>query len=213
MKLRTAVIACLLLGFLAWGYSTWSSRDASMPTGIAHADGCPLPPGVAAGEAPRQSAVPSSLAAFVMPAATLQPLAGFSVEARVLSRENYRLGREAELSPTDLALGWQRMREDPVLAQLKISQSSRWYHYRWAGDPPLPPREIARSSANMHMIPASESVTRALAAVRKDDRVRIDGWLVEAKAADGWHWRSSLSREDTGAGACEVVYVCSITRL
>ena len=63
-----------------------------------------------------------------MPAATLQPLAGFSVEARVLSRENYRLGREAELSPTDLALGWQRMREDPVLAQLKISQSSRWYH-------------------------------------------------------------------------------------
>ena len=100
-----------------------------------------------------------------------------------------------------------------MLAQLKISQSSRWYHYRWAGDPPLPPREIARSSANMHMIPASESVTRALAAVRKDDRVRIDGWLVEAKAADGWHWRSSLSREDTGAGACEVVYVCSISRL
>ena len=65
----------------------------------------------------------------------------------------------------------------------------------------------------MHMIPASESVARALAAVRKDDRVRIDGWLVEAKATDGWHWRSSLSREDTGAGACEVVYVCSITRL
>ena len=213
MKLRTAVIACLLLGFLAWGYSTWSARDAGVLAGIAHADGCPLPPGVTAGEAPLQSAVPASLAAFVMPAATLQPLAGFSVEARVLSRENYRLGREAELSPTDLALGWQRMREDPVLAQLKISQSSRWYHYRWAGDPPLPPQEIARSSANMHMIPASESVARALAAVRKDDRVRIDGWLVEAKAADGWHWRSSLSREDTGAGACEVVYVCSLTRL
>ena len=144
---------------------------------------------------------------------TITPLQPFRLEARVLGREDYRFDRGARISPTDLALGWQRMREDPVLAQLKISQSSRWYHYRWAGDPPLPPQEIARSSANMHMIPASESVARALAAVRKDDRVRIDGWLVEAKAADGWHWRSSLSREDTGAGACEVVYVCSLTRL
>lgn len=213
MNLRNAVIACLLLGFLGWWYSTYSSRDAARPAGTALADGCPLPPGVSAGEAPLQSAVPDSLGAFALPAATLQPLAGFSLEARVLSREDYRLGREAELSPTDLALGWQRMREDQVLSQLKISQSSRWYHYRWANQPPLPPQEIARSSANMHMIPAGESVARALAAVRKDDRVRIEGWLVHAKAADGWQWRSSLSREDTGAGACEVVYVCSITRL
>ena len=37
--------------------------------------------------------------------------------------------------------------------------------------------------------------------------VRIDGWLVEAKAGDGWHWRSSLTRKDTGAGACEVIFV------
>ena len=213
MKLRTAVVACLLLGFAVWGYSTYSSRDADLAAGIVQAEGCPLPPGVSAGQAPLQSDVPASLGAFVLPAATLQPLAGFSLEARVLSREDYRFGREADLSPTDLALGWQRMRDDDVLAQLKISQSSRWYHYRWANQPPLPPQEIARSSANMHMIPANESVARALAAVRKDERVRIDGWLVQAKAADGWQWRSSTSRDDTGAGACEVVYVCAITRL
>ena len=35
----------------------------------------------------------------------------------------------------------------------------------------------------------------------------------EAKidAADGWHWRSSLTREDDGNGACELVYTCAIT--
>ena len=44
-------------------------------------------------------------------------------------------------------------------------------------------------------------------------RVRIDGWLVEASASDGWRWRSSTTRDDTGGGACEVVYVCGITRL
>ena len=75
------------------------------------------------------------------------------------------------------------------------------------------PQEIARSSANMHMIPATDDVAAALAGVRKGDRVRIDGWLVEAHAADGWRWRSSTRRDDSGGGACEVVYVCAITRL
>ena len=37
-----------------------------------------------------------------------------------------------------------------------------------------------------------------MADVRKDDHVRIDGWLVEADAPDGWRWRSSTTREDTG---------------
>ena len=48
--------------------------------------------------------------------------------------------------------------------------------------------------------------------VEAGDRVRIDGWLVQVNAPDGWRWRSSLTREDSGGGACEVVYVCSITR-
>ena len=147
-----------------------------------------------------------------MPAATLQPLAGFSVDARVLSRENYRLGREAELSPTDLALGWGRMGDEAVLSKLAISQAGRWYHYRWRGDPPIPPQEIIQSSANMHMIPSDRTVASALREVRPGQRVRIDGWLVQVDAKDGWHWRSSLTRHDTGGGACEVVYVCSISR-
>ena len=64
----------------------------------------------------------------------------------------------------------------------------------------------------MHLIPANEAAAEALRRVRKDDRVRIDGWLVEAEATDGWRWRSSTTREDSGAGACEVIYVCSIER-
>jgi hypothetical protein len=156
--------------------------------------------------------VPASLAPFRLQAATLKPLAGFSVEARVLSREDYSVGREADLSPTDLALGWGRMRDDDVLSRLDISQGGRFYSYRWEDQPPLPPPEIVRSSANMHLIPANEAAAEALRRVRKDDRVRIDGWLVEAEATDGWRWRSSTTREDSGAGACEVIYVCAIER-
>ena len=59
------------------------------------------------------------------------PVAGFSIDARVLSREEYAVGREADLSPLDLALGWGPMRRDDVLSQLKISQGARFYTYRW----------------------------------------------------------------------------------
>jgi hypothetical protein len=174
---------------------------------------CPMPPTVAALGAPLQSGVPAALSPIRLKPATLRPLAGFSVDARVLSRQDYRSGRESELSPTDLALGWGRMRDEAVLARLEISQSGRWYLYRWSDAPPIPVDEIVRSSANMHLIPASDDVARALDHVQRGDRVRMDGWLVEADAPDGWTWRSSLSREDSGDGACEVVYVCSLARL
>jgi hypothetical protein len=75
----------------------------------------------------------------------------------------------------------------------------------------LPKDEIARSSANMHMIPSDVRVAAALRKVREGDDVRIDGWLVQVDAADGWRWRSSTTRDDTGSGACELVYVCAIT--
>jgi hypothetical protein len=62
----------------------------------------------------------------------------------------------------------------------------------------------------MHVIPANDDVARALSRVREGDRLRMDGWLVEVDAPDGWTWRSSTTREDSGDGACEVVYACSL---
>jgi hypothetical protein len=64
----------------------------------------------------------------------------------------------------------------------------------------------------MHLIPADAEVAREMAKVDADDRVRIDGWLVQVEAGDGWRWRSSLRRDDSGGGACELVYVCAVRR-
>lgn len=212
MSLRLWVVLGVLIS-AGWWYSPVSPRVPKAGGVLAGTTvTCPPPPRVGAGHDPLQTPIPMSLSSFRLQAATLQPLAGFSIDARVLSREDYSFGREADLSPTDLALGWQRMRDDAVLSRLAISQASRWYQFRWDGDPPLSPQEIARSSANMHMIPSDQATAKALRDVRAGDRVRIDGWLVEATTTDGWRWRSSLTRDDTGGGACEVVYVCSITR-
>ena len=40
--------------------------------------------------------------------------------------------------------------------------------------------------------------------------ITLHGYLVEVRANDGWHWRSSLTRNDTGNGACELVWVESV---
>jgi len=230
MSARAWLALLVLIAATGWWFSPVSPRkadgyeragvtggetDAATSTQVRNAPAiaCPLPPLVQPFDPPRQSPAPASFAPIRLRAATLTPLAGFSIDARVLSRREYRSDREAGLSPVDLALGWGRMRDDAVLSQLDISQSGRWYRYRYGGTPPIPQAEIDRSAANMHMIPGSRAIAAALDDVEAGQRVRIDGWLVEAQAPDGWRWRSSLTREDTGQGACELVYVCAITRL
>ncbi|QNP39853.1 hypothetical protein [Lysobacter solisilvae (ex Woo and Kim 2020)] len=228
MSSRGWLALLLLVAVAGWWFSPLSPRTprgyerieaapvaitTATPATTMTATGCPLPPRVAAFEAPLQTDPPASLPPFRLRAATLTPLAGFSIDARVLSRREYRSDREAALAPVDLALGWGRMRDDAVLQRLTITQSARWYHYRYGGEPPIPQREIERSAANMHLIPGSAAIASALRDVDAGSRVRIDGWLVEARAADGWRWRSSTTREDAGAGACELIYVCAITRL
>lgn len=139
----------------------------------------------------------------------LTPLADFVISARVLSTEDYWMGREAELSPVDLALGWGRMAEPAILENIKIRQSSRWYY--WSTDNfPIPRREIETHSANMHMIPANDDIKDQLKAIDENQVITLAGSLVRADAADGWQWISSLTRDDTGNRACELFYVTDV---
>lgn len=143
----------------------------------------------------------------------LTPLADYDIEARVLSREDYSIDAGSDLAQTDLAVGWKRMSDSAVIDQLEIEQSARFFTYRWPDAPPIPAREIERSAANMHMIPADDGVARDLQKVRKGSIVRMRGHLVAARRNDGFQWRSSLTRNDTGGGACELFLVDSIELL
>ena len=134
----------------------------------------------------------------------LQPYEG---EFRVLSKENYSFGREAELSPVDFALGWGKMKDPQVYKQLSIRQSNRWYYWRYENSPPIPVNEISSQSANTHLIPANKEIAKQLAKIDPDNLIYLKGQLVEVKSEDGWMWRSSLSRDDTGNGACELMLV------
>jgi hypothetical protein len=137
---------------------------------------------------------------------TIKPLAKFSLSARVLSRADYSWDAGAALVPVDLALGWGRMSDSAVLDKIEISQSGRFYFWR-VSEFPIPESEIIESSANMHLIPADATIQRDIERTRVGDVVTFDGYLVEADGPNGYKWVSSLSRSDSGAGACELVWV------
>lgn len=188
------VLWLALLVMLGWGALDWWQQRPLHPR-----------PGVLAAEAPEQVDLDEG-AVLQRADVSLQTRAHFALTARVLSREDYRWDAGASLAPMDLALGWGRMSDSTVLSRIDVSQSGRFYY--WHVDSfPIPRREIETSSANMHLIPADEGVRRAMDRVRRGELVHIEGFLVDASRADGWHWRSSLTREDTGNGACELVYV------
>ncbi len=189
---RALVLIVAVAVVLAW--RDWLQRE------IAH------PPGVLVPEYPRQQADPSARP-LELEGYRLTPRAGLDIRARVLSREDYRWGEEANLSPVDLALGWGVMSDQSVLDRIEISQGGRWYFTRFELPAPLPDRDIIRHSGNMHMIPADAYVRRQLKRVRRGDVVHAKGLLVDIDHPSGFHWRTSLSREDTGGGSCEIFYL------
>lgn len=184
------VIALCIYG----GWNAWTHR------------GIDRPPGILAQDEPSQQNYDPLPAAFDHDGYAIQPLARFSLLARVLSRSDYHLDRLSSLIPTDLALGWGPMSDSTVLHSLKIEQNDRFYFWS-ATEFPIPRRDIETHSANMHLIPADAGVRRALRRVRPGALIQLGGELVEVHAAKGWSIRSSMTRDDTGAGACEVVWV------
>lgn len=167
------------------------------------------PPGILTAAAPSQIDLQAS--GFAVDDYQITKRARFEIEARVLSTENYYLSREADLSPIDLALGWGVMSDQGLLELLDISQSGRWYHWRYEGSIPVSDQQIISNSANMHMIPATELVEQSLMKLRQGDLISLRGYLVDVDHHSGWRWRTSMSRTDTGGGACEIVYVESIS--
>jgi len=186
------LLILVLAGLLIWQF-------------LLRQEGIELGPGVRAAQIPVQQDIESP-EVFRVDTYRITPLAEFRIRAKVLSRETYSMGRESDLSPIDLALGWGRMSDEQVLQSIAISQSGRWYRWR-ARDFPIPRREIETHSANMHIIPADETIADVIDEFPEGDIVELDGFLVRADADDGWRWVSSLTRDDTGARACELFYV------
>jgi hypothetical protein len=162
----------------------------------------PRAPGVLVSDEPRQEDIDAAQG-IERQGFRLVPRADFSATVRVLRREEYSRGPLADLVPTDFAVGWGPMSDSAVLDDIEISQANRFYYWRtehW----PIERREIERHSANWHLIAADDSVREVLGKLRSGSLVELRGRLVDIEGKEVG-MRTSLRRDDTGAGACEIL--------
>ncbi len=172
----------------------WPEKTIERPLGVL----CP--------EAPAQTP-PTRKTPWLLDDFMFTALADYDIRARVLSRNEYSSGKESDISPVDFALGWGPMSDQFVIDKLEISQGHRWYKWKVKDLMPIPQRDIERSSANVHIIPGSESVEGSIDDVYVGSIVHMTGWLVKVSSDGRWRWVSSTTRNDTGDGACEVFWV------
>jgi hypothetical protein len=167
-----------------------------------------LGPGILAPEPPFQEALTAT--PLRMNGYELTPRARFEVTAKLLSRRRYRWDDLAGVASWDYAVGWGVLSDETWLEGTRVMQGNRlvfWHLY----EVPLPLSIVERSSANIHLIGASDEVTRRFGEVPSGAIVTLSGRLVDVRLPDRRVIPTSLTRLDRGVGACEILLVDSIS--
>ena len=199
-RLIPAAIAALVL-YLAY------TQIYMRPRAVAHGEAIDV-----SGE-PRQAALPSPGTVPVEvrgKSYLIEKHHRYEISGEVLSIETYNVAFKNEFFDVDLGLIW-----GPRSAELKrrytFNQGGRWLF--WSSKDPVSDDErryITAHISNNHLIPAAgrRNLVKAVRWPGRGDKVRIAGYLVTIKdPSGGVAASSSISREDSGAGACEVIWV------
>jgi hypothetical protein len=114
----------------------------------------------------------------------------------------------SQVSQYDLILAWGDLNKEEYDQHVNYSQGGRWYYYTFEKGM-IEEGFIAKNSANVHLIAENDEIKKEIRKVRKNDYIRIKGYLVDVHFENG-PWETSMTRGDTGNGACEIIYVKEI---
>lgn len=134
----------------------------------------------------------------------------YAISGKVVSAWTYDWAWTSDFFDVDLGLIW-GPRVGWLEENFSFRQNARWLF--WQTDREVSEEEraiVTRSIGNQHLIPAegNSALDRAIRSAEEGDHVRIEGWLVVIHDDTGRELsRSSTRRDDTGGGACEIVYV------
>ncbi|MBO5610514.1 MAG: hypothetical protein J5929_09150 [Eubacterium sp.] len=149
----------------------------------------------------------------------IQYLYSYDIEALVVHDEDYDDGSlSGTIAPKDVALAWGPVAEYNDRIDFNWEQSNRWYYWHVNDVGVLGPvggeDGVSTHSANTHLIPADSRVKDDVMKIKQGDHIKLTGYLVNVDGSkpDGqtFYWYSSTTRDDTGDGACEVMYVESV---
>lgn len=167
-----------------------------------------VPPGIVAPAEPRQVALDPP-PRFEAKGYTFVARARYELTVRVLRKENYHLDGGASLAPVDLGVGWGPMSDSTLVDQLEFSQMGRFLYWKprdWRTFP-LNARDVVAHAAQIHAVPADDAIEARLRRLRPGQVVQLSGYLVDVRGRDGFTWTTSLRRDDTGDGACEIMWI------
>lgn len=159
----------------------------------------------------------------------LKPQAEYSISALVVAKNSNFWFRDVmrskfdDVALLDLGLVWGDLAVDrkELYSHIKFNSKktlgqARMLYYRWDGTSPWGASYITSHIAHTHMIPANPNVMGGLLQIKKNDIVKIDGYLVDIYTDKSELVAyTSLSRTDTnassrGSGACEDMYVTQV---
>jgi hypothetical protein len=192
------LVVVLLLASLAGAWNWWSSERHER-----------VPPGILVPDAPVQQMLdpPSTFAAKEH---EFEARARYDITARVLRKEIYRIDGGANLAPVDLGLGWGAMSDTTVVDALG---SRRWavsvLEAEGLASFPLTAAQTVAQAAQVHAIPADAAIERRLRSLRPG---RSCGFRAISSTSAGRTASAGgrLSRNDTGDGACEIMWIESL---
>lgn len=150
----------------------------------------------------------------------LEILYEYTLEGLVVITEDYSDNNQPwnVFSPKDLTLVWGKVAQYNKEIDFDWKHSNRHSYHKL--DPYVVEKYFGGSIylnsevSNNHVIPADDRVRKEIDMVRRGDHIIIEGYLVNAEFFKGnvpyGKWESSVTRYDTGDGACEVIYVTNI---
>ena len=198
VRMRIVFMVLLLASFYgAW--HAWENRAFTAPDGVL------------AREVPLQQDLDPP-PTFDAGGLTFIERARYDLTVRLLRKERYLIDGGASIAPYDLAVGWGPMSDSRVLDQLDITQMGRFFYWRMRDTAkfPLSTHDLIVSAGQIHAIPATPAVERQLGKLRRGQVITLHGFLVDVRGPRGFTWNTSLTREDTGAGACEIMWIEAI---
>jgi hypothetical protein len=141
----------------------------------------------------------------------VKPLAAYELWGVIVSRND--IGSIADIyhtgdavDTTDVCVAWGENAATDDLSKVKFWNGPFTCYFRYPEDAGgFKPGDVS----NNHLVTKDAAVRERINGLAVGDQVRLKGLLVSYRPADEPdNWRtSSLTRSDTGPGACEVVYV------
>ncbi len=193
-KLEKVLISCIIIGLIAFGNAVLNPNlyQEIIPN-------------------PVQVNIQKSEITYVSTEGTNIPivlLADYAVEGVIKSKLKYS-DYPSRVAQYDVAIAWGNLNEKEIDKHIRYSQSGRWYYYNFDRDVSVSLSYIAEHSANVHLISKDQLVLKKIENLNKNDHIKLKGYLVNVKFDNGI-WSSSLTRTDTGNGACEIMYVTDV---